>query len=338
MVDAVRQWLFSRFLAAVVLGVAVIAAGVVVERSWRWSAAESLGLAAVKARVEALALEVERARAGSLAVADAYAPAVAGRIDDLSAAAVEMLRQLPSAVGVEVHVVAPKPARRIIHLRDWHFVPPELYALDLRQTAGKPLSDAEIALLQRELLLQVELVSLEHAVLLACLVKHHGLRCILSEGLTPQGLPQFQEVIAELRDVDRGIAGLQKQRAGLKGKADALDNELRELMDGFWPRLLEYGAVGRLAIDNAIEVLPLDDEQLLEQAKPVKPDGTLKLDPAKLEARHDGQVKAALASGPVSFIVLGAAHDLPPNIQKLDGSTEYIRVTTNSVARFADRR
>ena len=74
---------------------------------------------------------------------------------------------------------------------------------------------------------------------------------------------------------------------------------------------------------------PLDDADLLEGAKPVRPDGTVKIDQARVEARHDGQVKRALASGPCSVIVLGGAHDLSASVRKFgSGTTEYIRVTT----------
>jgi hypothetical protein len=67
-------------------------------------------------------------------------------------------------------------------------------------------------------------------------------------------------------------------------------------------------------------------------ALPIRPD------PAKLDARREAQVRAALASGPVAVIVLGASHDLSAAVAKLGGGmTEYIAVTTNAVERFAGR-
>jgi hypothetical protein len=49
-------------------------------------------------------------------------------------------------------------------------------------------------------------------------------------------------------------------------------------------------------------------------------------------------VRAALASGPVAVIVLGASHDLSAAVTKLGGgTTEYIQVTTSAVERFAGR-
>jgi hypothetical protein len=65
---------------------------------------------------------------------------------------------------------------------------------------------------------------------------------------------------------------------------------------------------------------------------------SIRPDPAKLEARHEAQVRAALASGPVAVIVLGASHDLSAAVAKLgSGSVEHVQVTTSAVERFAGR-
>src|SRR5262245_66447880 len=93
-----------------------------------------------------------------------------------------LLRQLPGVAHVELAVAVARPSQRIIHLRDWHYVPRDLSALDLRQAHGRELTEAEIDALHEELLLQVELVQLEQAALLRCLARHHGLRRILEIG------------------------------------------------------------------------------------------------------------------------------------------------------------
>jgi hypothetical protein len=170
-------------------------------------------------RIRRLAEEVERQRQGSAAAVAAYAPKVVGRLDDLRANAAAILRQLPGVARVEVLVAVPKPTHRIIHLRDWHHVPRDLFALGARQHAPKRLSEAEVDALYREHLLEVELVQLELTALLRCLVQHHHLRRLLAEGLTPRGMPVYRQVIAALRDMDRQLADLRKQRAGyLAGK------------------------------------------------------------------------------------------------------------------------
>ena len=42
-------------------------------------------------------------------------------------------------------------------------------------------------------------------------------------------------------------------------------------------------------------------------------------------ARHDGQVKRALAAGPCAVLVLGGGHDLSASIRRLGGGTGDLR-------------
>src|SRR5262249_10273293 len=152
------------------------------------------------------------------------------------------LRQLPGVADVEVLVPAPKPAHRLIHLRDWHDVSPDLFALAVRQQFQRPVSDEEVDKLLREHLLEVELVQIEQVALLRCLVKHHGLQVVLAEGLTPRRLEIFGEIIAALRDMDEQLADLRKQRAEVKGPAPAIDREIEGLAQDLKRHLLKYGA------------------------------------------------------------------------------------------------
>jgi hypothetical protein len=99
--------------------------------------------------------------------------------------------------------------------------------------------------------------------------------------------------------------------------------------------LLESGASGELAVAGEIEVMPRDDEELLASAKPVTPDGKVRVEPAKLEARHDAQVKAALANRAV-YLHPGWGHDLSRSVRRLAGErAEYIRVTTSRYKELA---
>lgn len=228
-------------------------------------------------------------------------PKVRGHISDLDAPVADILRRLPGVVDVEILVAPKDPTHRLIHVRDYHYVPRSLFALDMRQALGKDLTEKELDDLYREHLCDVELVQLEQEGLLRCLVRGHGLRRVLVEGLTPRGVEGYRLALSILKDVNP---------------------PLRELT-------LKYGASGRLAMTGEVEALPLDDDVNLEAAKPVRPDGTVRVDPKRLRVRHDGQVRAALKAGPVSVLVLGGSHDLSRSVRRIgQGTTEYIRVTT----------
>jgi hypothetical protein len=299
---------------------------------------------------------VERQEKESADATDAYTPKMTGRIDDLTTSVETVLRQLPGIVNVELAVHADQPAHHIDHLRDRHFVPKELYAIDLRNAMGKPLSDEEVDRMHEELCLEVEAVQLEQLALLRCLIKHHGLRRIYCEGLTEKDLPNYRERIADLRSIERDqLPQLRKQLEEVRELKKAMEAKGREKTEGdekaaaiekevaglFWVQrknLLEFGAAGRLLIAGEIEeVLPLDDAELLEQAKPVTPDGRVKFDEEKLAARRDGIVMAVTAKAPFALIVLGGAHDLSESVRRVGGGRcEYIRLTTNRVRQFSD--
>jgi hypothetical protein len=183
--------------------------------------------------------------------------------------------------------------------------------------------------------LQVELVRLEQEHILRCLVKHHGLRRVLAEGVTPTTREKLDAVLAALRETDQQIAALLKNHADVRGKSAEVDNGVDDLVRDHRTRLLEFGAVGELAMNKELEVVPLDDDALHAAENPVRPDGMVKRDPEKRRARNDGHVQAALASGPVSLLIQGS-HNLTPNVQKLgSGSVEYLRVTTKRYSEFA---
>lgn len=293
----------------------------------------------------------EEERAAKL-VAD-YTPSTPGQIDDLSAPAADLLRQLPGVADVEAPPPAKKPTHRLVHLRDWHFVPRDLYALDMQTAYKRPLSDHDIGLLHKELLLEVELVQTEQMALLRCLIKHHGLRRVFSEGFSPNELQMYKDKIAALRGVEKEHIPVLRQQlaevrallAGMKegderyAKAKNVEAEILGLLDQHRVALLGLGAAGRLLISGELdEVLPLEDAEKLEQAKPITPSGEVKLDPVKVEARHDAQVRTAFADGPFAVVILGGSHDLSVSASRFTGGRcEYLRVTTTRFKELSSR-
>jgi hypothetical protein len=342
-----RQLLKLLFIVGVIafLGVMLMSVSAPLRVLFQQSRSESEPVADRENRIPQLRALVEQQQKESAEAAAAYVPKMMGRIDDLTASAETVLRELPGVVHVEVAVRAEQPTYRIVHLRDWHFVPKDLYAIDLRNATGKPLSDEQVDRMHEELCLEVEAVQLEQMALLRCLIKHHGLRRIFAEGLTENDLPNYRDRIAVLRSMEREQMPMLRRQLEeareLKAKgregAAPIEQEVKELLWDHQKRLLEIGAAGRLLIAGEIEdVLPLDDAELLEQAKPITPDGRVMFDAVELAARRDGIVRAATAKGPFGLIVLGGAHDLSESVSRLgDGRCEYIRVTTRRFRDFA---
>jgi hypothetical protein len=82
-------------------------------------------------------------------------------------------------------------------------------------------------------------------------------------------MPAYQEFLGALRDMNEGISTLKKTRAELRSKAPEIDEQINVLDRGLRKRLLEYGAAAKLEMEGQLKLLPLDDGELLEQAKPV---------------------------------------------------------------------
>lgn len=303
----------------------------------------------VDRRQELRTLVAEQEAASAQAAAK-YQPTTTSPIDDLSSSAVEILRGLPGVVQVDASVRVEKPTSRIIHLLDWHFVPKELFIIDMNHAHGRSLSPDEIAVLYEQHLLEVELVQLEHIAVLRCLLKHHRLKTVFAEGFSRGELNEYRDRIAVLREMEKDqiptirnqLKDVRKLAEGATGekkdKAKAIEDDLLKLLNEHHDRLLEMGASGRLLIAGELDnVLPLEDAAALAQAKPITDDGKVQLDPQKVEARHDAQVRAAMREGPVAAIILGGSHDLTQSIQRLGkGHTEYLRVTTKRFKEIAE--
>jgi hypothetical protein len=185
---------------------------------------------------------------------------------------------------------------------------------------GRELSPTEIDLHHRKLSLQVELVTIQQRAALRCLEARHGLERVWCEGATSASLPGFQDAMDSLGQTAQDLHRLQKSRAGLKGNAEAIDRKIAELVGGHRQQLLPFGVAGVLAVEQLADVLHLDDKQKPEATKPLRPDGSVRLDPENHEARHDGQVQEMRKStDPVALIMLGASHDLSEAIARHGG-------------------
>jgi hypothetical protein len=104
------------------MGLAV-AAGVWYWTSWRRS--EST-LSFLRLCGNDLRGRVEKERAASAEAVEKYQPTATGKVDDLGRPVADLLRQLPGVARVQVVPADGKPARRLIHLRDFHHVPRDL--------------------------------------------------------------------------------------------------------------------------------------------------------------------------------------------------------------------
>lgn len=74
---------------------------------------------------------------GSLIAATKQEPPIRSSLDDLRSNAVYLLQESDGVARVERLVVVDRPTHRIIHIRDWHWVPYELFAREVRELDGE---------------------------------------------------------------------------------------------------------------------------------------------------------------------------------------------------------
>lgn len=255
-------------------------------------------------------------------------------LDDLSLDVPPVLRQLPDVAKVHRHGPTDRRTHRIVHVADWHFVEKDRFADDLRSGSDQSISDEEIDRLHRDHLAEVEKVQRQQLVVLRILVQKHGLRQIWIEGLIDRDLLIFDAKISALRTVGQRLVDLRRQRDELLDEGEP-DEDVQKIIAGieeveqqYRRDLLQIGAAGQLLLDGEIDaVLPLEDADAYAAANPVGDDGAVTLDQEKIEAREDAQVRRLLDAGPFALIILGGAHDLAGNVERLtDGKAEYIRV------------
>lgn len=98
--------------------------------------------------------------------------------------------------------VTQPPANKVIHVCDWHYVPKELFAVNLRSIPGESYNDDEIDKLYAAHLDEVEAVQKEQIELLRELIREHQLQHVWVEGLTAKDKPAFLELVKQAKAVE----------------------------------------------------------------------------------------------------------------------------------------
>jgi hypothetical protein len=216
-------------------------------------------------------------------------PAAPGSLDDLRSNAVALLAQADGVVQVKRLVAVDRPKHRIIHVRDWHVVPHDEFAADLRDE-DETLSDVEVERLYAESLAATQHVQDSQRKLLRWLSRQ-DVRRVYLEGLTDLDMPAY---LAMVRAVGR------------QG-ADVLPPH--------------FGAPARALVAGEIdEIVPAEDEQAFEaagqEARELIFDG-----PANLE--RERAIVRRLMADEVSVVILGGDHGLSDVVP---AGVEYLRV------------
>src|SRR5262249_17487603 len=141
----------------------------------------------------------------------------------------------------------PRAERTVVHLRDWHLVPRDHFAGDVKATAGRDLSEAEIDRLYAEHLDAVESVQEQLDAVLRELAARHPDLPVYVEGLTDDGVNAFELKATTLAEVgNEQVAQARRSLAEakkMKGKEAAdLARQYEALIARHRHETLELGA------------------------------------------------------------------------------------------------
>lgn len=252
----------------------------------------------------------------------------------------------PEVAEVEHATIGPEPRALVVHVRDLHFVPRDLFAADVR--SKHPLTDALVEGLYRDHLDAVEGVQREHHPLLKRLLAEVGHEHLWVEGLTADGEKVFKGKAHALAALDQDeVPALHRQLAEAKGLAEAADlgdegrgkakelaGQIEALLTRHRADRLDLGVAGLLVTDRLLEqVLALDDAETLERSRP---DAQGKVDPEARRAREEA-ITARLAREKVAVVVLGGDHDLADAFRRQGLGGELLRVTTRAYREATER-
>ena len=239
---------------------------------------------------------------------------------------------------------------RIIHIRNWHFLPKDLFAAEFRQINGASAKQSAIDEAYQEFLGEVESVQAEQIRLLRRLIRKHGLKTVYYEGLIEDELPLYRAKIRSLRQLEKSLSEIkfniqelellrmefqqsaEENSARIKNITQ-IELKLKRVLKDYQSDLLQIGAAGRLLMSGELkDVRPLDTHSGLEQSNPRAADGSLRRVSARtIESREDAQVRYLLKSSGTAVVILGGAHDLTNNVDRLsNGKCQYVRVTTRN--------
>ncbi|HWB08764.1 MAG TPA: hypothetical protein VG826_06055 [Pirellulales bacterium] len=193
---------------------------------------------------------------------------------------------------VERLVSPGRPARRIVHIADFHLISRADYGTFLRQD-DPDISETKVEEEFQKLKATVRGVQANQLRLIRWLAKEHDVRVVYLEGLT-------------------------------ENDKDAYANMVRLVREGE----LDYGligAAGQALIAGDIEVVsPAEEQAPYRAVNPLASEG-LKVEGPENDAREEAIVRRLAAKGPLSVVVLGLEHDLSRHVQKL-GDCEYLKV------------
>jgi hypothetical protein len=206
----------------------------------------------------------------SLIAATAQEPPIRASLDDLRSNAVYLLNESDGVAKVERLVAVDRPKHRIIHIRDWHWVPYDLYVADRRDLEPDVTDDELRAAYDAERAI-IRPVRGAQKKLLRWLTKYHGVKRVWVEGLTDADMAIHETLVRVLggladaaSQLGLDVAPAEDEKAFEAAKPEAFGL----VFDGPANAERERAIVRRLLSDELAVVILGGDHDLSEAVPP----------------------------------------------------------------------
>lgn len=233
------------------------------------------------------------------------------QVGDLHTSVVDGVSTLPGVISVTASDTE-RPTSRIMHLISPEIPSKDDFLIALKQMADGGVSQVQLDSLYDEYGLQIKLMQIEHAVIVRCLVKSHGLRRIYVESTTPRDF-----VLSQNELVVAGRGGQVERKENEPVAAVGTTHWIKELQKDFPDEFQNWVIKEMPHWDSA------SAESIFKQIN----------NSAKVVQRRSGQVMdaevQALLNDESCCLFVGDANDFSENVSRRgDGKCEYIRIQT----------
>ena len=230
------------------------------------------------------------------------------QVNDLNDPVLDGVAKLPGVISVTTSETV-RPTSRIIHLISSEVPTKSNFHLALKQMADGGVSQKQLDCLYDEYLLQIRIMQIEHAVIVRCLVRNHGLRRIYVESIT------------------HGDCVLSQNGPEVDGHGSVLDRIEKSRVDAVgtshWMKELQSDFPSEFEGWKIKEAQKSASESILQQFNNVA-----RLVQKRNEQLMDAEVRSILIEDSCCLIV-GDDNDFTENVNRLaDGKCEYIRIQT----------
>jgi len=135
-----------------------------------------------------------------------------------------LLTLIPSIHTIETKIKSENPTHTIIHIKNWNFIPFNLFKVDFRANDPEPITDEELKIHFEKFLKDIEEIQTEQKALL----RHLKIKKVFVEGLTEEDLPFIKIKLDVMCRFSKVVEQVRQEQNDIEAKLDRLNKGSEE--------------------------------------------------------------------------------------------------------------